>query len=210
MSILELPSEILLTIFSHLTALQVAHICSSCTYVYELSLDDYFWKYYMQNIYGTKDKIHPEQSWYLNYVYIHTLFLPQQLVILNDLRQRSLQQYNFLKTLYKYDPHGQYRKFPGYKDLPPHIIVVCIFKNRNIQPVIAAPMINIVKNTQISRVIELVDDLGKVKSSEVVLMPEDVITQLYEASYFMDGDSGFRGITLTQPQLQTLGYIHSI
>lgn len=103
MDLYNLPYEVLFNILVNLSAQQLISICTISTYGREICSDETLWKRLIYDKYGVREKIQEDKSWYDNYVYIATLFKPQELEIILKLKQLSPNHLEYLKLLSYYD-----------------------------------------------------------------------------------------------------------
>lgn len=101
MNLYNLPFEVLFSILSNLSARELINICLTHQYGNDVCRDEYLWQRLIYNKYGVIQKIHLENIWYQEYIYLTQLFTPQQLIVLERIKTCP-EKLDLLKSIYKY------------------------------------------------------------------------------------------------------------
>lgn len=113
MDLYNLPYEVLFNILNNISHEQLINICLTSQCGRYICKDEYLWQRFIYDTYGVRNKLQPEESWYDNFVYITTLFTPQQLHILQYMYNISPALIKNLKLLNNYT---EYNQPPGHDE----------------------------------------------------------------------------------------------
>lgn len=92
--------ENILNVLLNLSSREIIVLCDNSKYGYELRNDELLWEELFNDKFKLKLKIHNDQTWYENYIYVNNMFSIEQLSILKLIKHcSSLQQ--ILEIVYR-------------------------------------------------------------------------------------------------------------